>query len=215
MNPEDFSPASTLLPVQSPTHCLPHEDAIPSVAVPSVDDLPAVGPTRPTQAQISDELGVSSVGHDPAPATPTAELAPAKRKAAIAGGGRGKVAAPRAKGAKLCCPSSVKEDVHRRLCEIKRALDDVCPRTFKDWERRVRANQHAEQEITLWTHIAATYRRCLAGRVLTGGQRREFFHLILACSTTPKERVMQVARFSAISREQAQEAVDFYASPRA
>ena len=215
MNPEDFCPASTLLTVPSPTHCLLEENAILSVAVPPADELPAMGRAQPALVRISEQLGVSAVGHDPAPASPTAERAPGQRKAAIAEVGRGKVAAPRPKRAKSCRPPSGREAFHRRLCEIKQALDDVCPRTLRDWERLVRANQHAEQEIALWTHIAATYRRCLAGRVLTPGQRREFFHLILTCSTTPKERVLQVARISALSREQAQQAVDFYGSPRA
>jgi hypothetical protein len=214
MNQEDVCPSSTSLTVPSSSHRLLAADSIQSAAVEPADDLAPVGRAQHPQTQMSIEMRASGVAHVPASADLAARLAPGQRKAAITGIDRGRVAAPRLKGAKSCRPPSVREDLHRRLCEIKQALDEVYPRPLKDWEKRIWANHDAEQEIALWTHIVATYRRCLAGRVLTPGQRREYFHLILACSTTPKRRVMEVTHFSALSREQAQEAVEFYGSAR-
>lgn len=104
------------------------------------------------------------------------------------------------------------EEVRDFFRQIKESLDEVHPMTLEEWEDGFRRDMHPEREIAIWLHIAATYRRCTARRSYSLEQRRDFFNVILACSCNPRKHVLKVARFSAISRQEAEAAMRFFYS---
>lgn len=105
------------------------------------------------------------------------------------------------------------DEVRNLFGQIKESLDEVYPKTLEEWEDGFRRDMHPEREIAIWLHIASTYQRCTAGRSYSLGQRRDFFNVILACSCNPRKHVLKVARFSAISKQQAEAAMRFFYSP--
>lgn len=96
---------------------------------------------------------------------------------------------------------------------IAGTLADVYPRTIEQWEDAFRRDADPEREVAIWTHVAATFRKCTEGKPLSLGQRKEFLRVILAYSMSPDgsaEVVLDNAELSGISREDAAEALRLY-----
>jgi len=141
---------------------------------------------------------------------PAAELAPGMIEAEVQGIGRVWVAASQLRDEGPYRHPPLTEDIRQYLRRIKESLDEVYPQTLEEWEDGFRKDLHAEREIAIWLHIASTYQRCTAARPLTLHQRRDYFDVIAACSSTPREHIFEVVRLRALSRK---EAVELYYSP--
>jgi hypothetical protein len=105
------------------------------------------------------------------------------------------------------------QEVREYLRRIKTCLDEVFPQTLEKWEDGFRRDQNAAQEIAIWLHIASVYEFFTSNKELTANERREYFHVIHACSTSPREHVLQIFNLTALSRKQAEQVIDrFYSS---
>jgi hypothetical protein len=112
------------------------------------------------------------------------------------------------------CDQSVKhppfsEGVRALLREIKASLDGVCPKSIEAWEEGFRQDAHPENEIAIWLRIARCFAR-LTSQEQTPAQRKDYFALLLACSMSTRESVLETVQLDAISRARAKEAVAFF-----
>jgi hypothetical protein len=144
---------------------------------------------------------------------PASELAPGMIEAVVAGIGLVWVAAANVQIGGPYRHPPFTENIRQRLRRIKASLDEVFPKTLEAWEDGFRKDLYPRQEIAIWLHIASTYQRCTATRALTPQQRRDYFQVIMACSTGPREQVFEVVQLAAISRQEAERAVELYYLP--
>lgn len=145
---------------------------------------------------------------------PASELAPGMVEAEVTGVGRVWIAASQIKDDGPYRHPPFTETTRQYLRQIKSSLDEVRPMTLEEWEDGFRRDVHAEREIAIWLHIASTYRRCTEDRAMSPEQRRDYFKVVVACSVSSRERVFEIIQLSAISREQALQAVEFFYPPQ-
>lgn len=112
------------------------------------------------------------------------------------------------------CHPPFAEDLLYYLRKIKAALDEVYPLSLEQWEDGFRRDRNVTDHIAAWVFLALVYRRCTAGRPLSHAQRLDYFKVLLACLSSPREHVFQVVQFDAITREEAEQAVKFFYSPQ-
>jgi len=144
---------------------------------------------------------------------PAAELAPGMVETEVEGVGRVWVDAKQGKMDVGYRHGPFPEDIRDRLREIKEALDEVHPMTLDEWEDGFRKDTHPEREIAIWLRIAEKYKTFIEGKGLSQAQRKEIFSVMLACTTSPKDLILETVTLSAITHEEAQDAIEaFYAA---
>ena len=142
---------------------------------------------------------------------PSAELAPGMVEAEVEGVGRVWVDAKQATMDGGYRHEPFSEDIRDRLREIKEALDEVHPMTLQEWEDGFRKDTHPEKEIAIWLRLAERYKAFTEEKEFSQGQRREVFNVMLACTMSPgKELVLETVTLSAITREEALDAIEAF-----
>ena len=94
--------------------------------------------------------------------------------------------------------------------EIQKPLAEVWPKTLAQWEDNFRRDTKPEQEIGLWCRIAERFFEFSESEGLNAAQRQECFAIMLHCSTVPTEQILEVVTLKALTREQAQRAIESY-----
>ncbi len=142
---------------------------------------------------------------------PAAELAPGMVEAEVKGVGRVWInsAAVKHSGKSRHPPF---EPELRDLIEqkIQKPLAEVWPKTLAQWEENFRRDTDPEQEIGLWCRIADRFAEFSKSEGLNAAQRQECFAIILHCSTVAPEQILEVVPLKALTREQAQRAIEAY-----
>ena len=142
---------------------------------------------------------------------PSAELAPGMVEAEVEGVGRVWVDAEQASADVEYRHEPFSEAIRDYLRKIKEALDEVYPMTLHEWEDGFRKDTHPEKEMATWLRLAERYRIFTEEKGFSQAQRQEVFNVMLACTTSPKkELVLEVVTLSAITREEAQDAIDVF-----
>ena len=142
---------------------------------------------------------------------PAAELAPGMVEAQVEGVGLVWIDSAQAKlSSEFKHPPfepELREIIER---EIQEPLAEVWPKTVAQWEDGFRRDAEPEQEIGLWCRIAERYAEFSKSEGLNQPQRQECFAIMLHCSTVPAEQVLEVVTLKALTREQAQRAIEAY-----
>jgi hypothetical protein len=94
--------------------------------------------------------------------------------------------------------------------EIQKPLAEVWPKTLAQLEDNFRRDAEPEQEIGLWCRIADRYAEFSKSERLNQAQRQECFAIMLHCSTVSPEQILEVVPLKALTREQAQRAIEAY-----
>ena len=153
--------------------------------------------------------------HDPATGKinviPSAELAPGMVEAQVEGVGRvwinSATVNPSGKFKHPPFEPELRDFIER---EIQKPLADVWPKTLAQWEDNFRRDAEPEQEIGLWCRIAERFTEFSGSEDLNQAQRQECFAIMLHCSTVPPEQILEVVPLKALTREQAQRAIEAY-----
>lgn len=140
---------------------------------------------------------------------PAAELAPGMVQANVEGQGSVWVKASQIKKAPIR-HKPFTNSVRKELRLIEQALKEVYPRSLAEWEDGFRRDENPTREIALWKRIVSVYQAAIAGVGFTKAQRVECFGIIVRCTTTPADKVLEVTALSALSREQAQAIIGRY-----
>jgi hypothetical protein len=142
---------------------------------------------------------------------PAAELAPGMVQAQVEGVGRVWINSAQVKlSGKFKHPpfdSELRDFIER---EIQKPLAEVWPKTLAQWEDNFRRDTEPEQEIGLWCRIAESFEEFSKSEGLNKAQRQECFAIMLHCSTVPPEQILEVVTLKALTREQAQRAIEAY-----
>jgi hypothetical protein len=142
---------------------------------------------------------------------PVAELAPGMVQAQVEGVGLVWINSAEVKGGgKFKHPPfepELRDFIER---EIQKPLVEVWPKTLAQWEDNFRRDTEPEQEIGLWCRIAERFAEFSKSEGLNQAQRQECFAIMLHCSTVPPEQILEVVTLKALTREQAQRAIEAY-----
>ncbi len=144
---------------------------------------------------------------------PEAELAPGMVKANVVGVGIVWIDAKQAEP-QTTFQHPPFDGESRRLIrdKIMRPLSEVCPKTLKQWEDGFRRDENPETEISLWVRIADRFARfCRAKPLFNAEQRKEAFEIMLHCTLVGSpEQVLETVQLEALSRNEAQEAIEAF-----
>src|SRR5665213_188402 len=147
-------------------------------------------------------------------AIPSAELAPGMVEADVEGVGRAWINSAAVKlSDKFKQPPFepwLKDFIEK---EIQKPLAEVWPKTLAQWEDIFRREAEPEQEIGLWCRIAERFEEFSKSESLNPAQRQDCFAIMLHCSTVPPEQILEVVPLKALTREQAQRAIEAYLKP--
>jgi hypothetical protein len=142
---------------------------------------------------------------------PAAELAPGMVEAQVEGVGRVWINSAKVKpSGKFKHPPFeqwMRDFIER---EIQKPLAEVRPITLAQWEDGFRCDTEPEQEIGLWCRIAERFTEFSRSEGLNPAQRQECFAIMLHCSTVGPEQILEVVTLNALTREQAQRAIEAY-----
>jgi hypothetical protein len=153
--------------------------------------------------------------HDPATGKihtiPAAELAPGMVEADVKGVGRVWINSATVKlSGKFKHPPFEPELRGFIEREIQKPLAEVWSKTLAQWEDNFRHDAEPEQEIGLWCRIAERFVEFSTAEGLNAAQRQECFAIMLHCSTVSPEQILEVVPLKALTREQAQRAIEPY-----
>lgn len=141
---------------------------------------------------------------------PASELAPGMVQANVQGIGLVWIRADQTKHGALRHPPFSDELIELIKSQIQLPLEGVMPKTLAEWEDGFRRDQKPEQEIALWCHLASRFQNFAQAEELDVRQRHEAFNVLLACTLGPPEQILEIVRLSALTREQAQRAIDAF-----
>ena len=94
--------------------------------------------------------------------------------------------------------------------EIQKPLAEVWPKTLAQWEDIFRHEAELEQEVGLWCRIAERFTEFSKSEQLNLPQKHECFAIMLHCSTVSPEQILEVVPLKALTREQAERAIEAY-----
>lgn len=94
--------------------------------------------------------------------------------------------------------------------EIKEELEEVRPRSLKEWEEELRRCARPEVEVARWLLITGVYTQCTRGRGLSPGARRDYYNVAYACSEMRREQVAGSVAAVEIRPKDVKEAVALY-----
>ena len=140
---------------------------------------------------------------------PAAELAPGMLEANVAGVGRVWIKAAEVKG-KIKHPPiepAVRDMISRRIQE---PLAEVFFQTLEEWEVGFRADVNPEREIAIWCRIAERFTGFSKSEGLNLEQMQECFNVMLHASNDSPEHIQEVVQLNALTREQAQRAIEAF-----
>jgi hypothetical protein len=142
---------------------------------------------------------------------PAAELAPGMVQAQVEGVGLVWINSAAVKGGREYKHPPfepwLREFIER---EIQKPLAEVWPKTLAQLEDNFRHDAELEQEIGIWSRIAERFTEFSTSESLNPAQKQECFSIMLHCSTVPPEQVLEVVTLNALTREQAQRAIEAY-----
>jgi hypothetical protein len=142
---------------------------------------------------------------------PAAELAPGIVEAQVAGVGLVWINSAQVKGEREYKHPPLEpgmRDIIER--EIQMPLAEVWPKTLAQLEDNFRRDAEPEQEIGLWCRIAERFAEFSKSEGLNQAQRQDCFAIMLHCSTVSPEQILEVVPLKALTREQAQRAIEAY-----
>ena len=142
---------------------------------------------------------------------PAAELAPGMVEAQVEGVGLVWINSAEVKGAREYKHPPFKPELKDSIeWKIQKPLAEVWPKTLAQWEDNFRCDSDPEQEIGLWSRIAERFVDFSKSEGLNKAQRQECFAIMLYCSTVPPEQILEAVTLNALTREQAQRAIEAY-----
>jgi len=146
---------------------------------------------------------------------PSAELAPGMVEADVEGVGRVWINSAAVKlSDKFNQPPFepwLKDFIEKK---IQKPLAEVWPKTLAQWEDIFKREAEPEQEIGLWCRIAERFVEFSKSERLDPAQRQDCFAIMLHCSTVSPEQILEVVPLKALTREQAQRAIEAYLKPK-
>jgi hypothetical protein len=101
-------------------------------------------------------------------------------------------------------------EVRAVFAQLNAAFDEVYPRTIDEWEDGFRRDRNPEREIAIWLHIAEVYETLTCERPLSLEAKQDYLKILLACSTMLHEQVLKSVSLSAITVDEAAEAIAAY-----
>lgn len=104
-------------------------------------------------------------------------------------------------------------DVKELFKELKLKLDEVYHRTIEEWEDGFRRDKNPEQEIAIWFYLAQLYQQFTTNQILSIEEKQDYFKVLLACTYSPKETVLNIVTLNALPREKALQAIDAFFKP--
>jgi hypothetical protein len=142
---------------------------------------------------------------------PAAELAPGMVEAQVEGVGLVWINSAEVKGGGKFKHTPFEPELRDFIeREIQKPLTDVWPKTLTQWEDNFRRDAEPEQEIGVWRRIAERFAEFSKSERLNQAQRQECFAIMLHCSTVSPEQILEVVPLKALTREQAQRAIETY-----
>ena len=106
------------------------------------------------------------------------------------------------------------EETRDCLREIKSALHEVYPMSLEEWEDGFRRDRDAEQEIAIWLHIAAIYKRLTKDSESDADERLDIFRVLLSCANNPPDLALTAAEIKKLSRPEAEAVAAAYYAVR-
>ena len=101
-------------------------------------------------------------------------------------------------------------EVREVFTQLKLALDEVYPRTIDEWEDGFRRDSDPEREIAIWMHIANVYQAVTSKRPFSLTARHDILKVLLACTTAPREFVLQTVPITAITEDDARATIEAF-----
>jgi hypothetical protein len=88
--------------------------------------------------------------------------------------------------------------------ELSAIFADVYPRTPEQWEDSFRRDTRIDREIAFWCALAQVYRHFSQDSNLDAAQRRETFHVILACANNGTKHALKTVSLHHLALPRAQ-----------
>lgn len=145
-------------------------------------------------------------------AIPAPELAPGMIEAEVEGIGKVWVQASKGKFQTEYQHPPFSDEVREILRRLRKIFHEFYPRTLDEWEDGFRKDRNPDREIAIWLRMGAVYEECTVKRGLTRHQREGYFKFILLCTTCERAHIFEVADLTAITREQADYALELFYS---
>src|SRR5262245_9142116 len=105
---------------------------------------------------------------------------------------------------------SFPEEMRDHFREIKSKLDEVYAMSLEEWEDGFLRDEHPEQEIALWLHVADIYNRFASDSNLTLEQKKEYFRVLVTCMNSSRERVLHLSSPQLIAKAEAEKLIAAY-----
>lgn len=99
------------------------------------------------------------------------------------------------------------EEIREYIRQIQSAFAEQRPLSFEEWEDGFRRDADPMREIALWSHAADVYTELVTDEQ-DASRRRDIYQCVVACLTTGPDTVWQVLRPEALSRPEAERAVN-------
>lgn len=96
-----------------------------------------------------------------------------------------------------------------RIEAIMDNLAEVYPLPYEEWEDGFRRDHNPENEMLVWEYIAAVY-LLFSEQAADLSIKKEIYSVVLTCSFSSPEQVLQQVKLKHLSRETATEIVNFY-----
>ena len=100
--------------------------------------------------------------------------------------------------------------VRAYLIEIKKGLDEVYFQSIEEWEEGFRRDSNPEKEIAIWLGLSQQYQKFVSGRSLSKEQKKDVFRIFLSCVNNGQQHALQAVALGALSKGEAQEALEFF-----
>jgi hypothetical protein len=109
------------------------------------------------------------------------------------------------------------EEVRVYFQRLKASLDDVYPQSLEQWEDLFRRDRDWQSELRIWLHIARVYDSILAREAppVEPARKLDIFRILLGCTMSPREQVLQVTEREALSLIDAEQVLAAFYAPQA
>lgn len=98
--------------------------------------------------------------------------------------------------------------------QIQQPLWEVFRQSLHQWEEGFRVDAHPDKEIDLWRRIAKRYTQFIEGKGFNLPQKHDVYQAMLHCTmATSAETVLGTIELKALTREEAQAAIDAFIAP--
>lgn len=104
------------------------------------------------------------------------------------------------------------DEIRQYFQTLSEVLDEVDPKTIDEWEDGFRRDQNWEPELQIFLHVAEVYSHLIRGRDYTLGQKRDIYRVLIGCTISPRDQILNVVDRGSLSREQALEIIEKFFS---